>query len=150
GLAGGFLVPDGKNDHELVTAASRFAEQVAPLSASFIAHGLPPSFVADLQAAVAGFERAISGRTTAREAPVGARAGITAGINAAFAILPRFDAIVENRVAGDPSLLAGWRSARHVEGRSVRTKAAPAAEPARTVALPDPHLAPPTPAALVA
>jgi hypothetical protein len=142
GVAGGFLVPDGKNDHELAIAARRFAEDAAPLSASFIAHGLPASFVADLQATLALFERATSGRATAREAHVGARAGINAGIDAAFAILPRLDAIVENRVAGEPSLLATWRSARHVEARSGRTEAAApeapatAAEPAGPIGAP--------------
>ena|SRR6266853_2301752 len=130
GIAGGFVVPDGKNDHELAIAARRFADDAAPLAAPFIAHGLHPSFVADLQAALALFERATSGRTTAREVHVGARAGITAAIDAALAILPRLDAIVENLAASDPARLAAWRYARHVEGRSVRTEAAAAAEPA--------------------
>jgi len=125
GVAGGFLVPRGQNDHELAIAARRFADDAAPLAASFIAHGLPASFVADLQAALGLFERATGGRATAREAHVGARAGIGAAIDAAFAILPRLDAIVENGVAGNPSLLAAWRSARHVEGRSVRTETVP-------------------------
>jgi len=122
GLAGVFLVPDGKNDHELAVTARYFAGRAAPLAAAFIAHGLPASFVADLQAALASFERATSARTTATQAHISARAGITAGIAAAFAILPRLDAIVENRVATDPALLAVWRLARHVQGRSVKAK----------------------------
>jgi len=142
GLVGGFLVPDGKNDHELAVAASRFASDAAPLAASFIAHGLPPSFVTDLQAALASFEQATSGRVTAKEVHVGARAGIMAAINEAFAILPRLDAIVENRAAGDAALLAAWRSARHVEVRSVRTRAAAAGEPAAPTG-PAPSPAPP-------
>jgi hypothetical protein len=150
GVAGGFLVPDGKNDHELAIAARRFADDAAPLAASFVAHGLPASFVADLQAALASFERATSGRTTAREAHVGARAGITAAIDAAFAILPRLDAIVENRVAGDPTLLAAWRSTRHVEGRSVRSEAAATGEPPAGAEPAAPTPAPATAATIVA
>jgi hypothetical protein len=135
GVAGGFHVPTGRNDHELAVAARRFADDAAPLSASFVAHGLPASFVVELQAALAVFERATSGRTSAKEVHVGARAGITAAIDAALAILPRLDAIVENRAAGDPTLLAAWRSLRHVEGRSARTGSAatgpvPPGEPA--------------------
>jgi len=127
GIAGGFVVPDGKNDLELTAAAARFAYNAAPLAASFMAHGLPASFMADLREALASFERATKGRATARQSHVGARAGIKAEIVAAFAILPRLDAIVENGLAGDPSLLAAWRSARHVEGRSARAGAPSAA-----------------------
>ena len=152
GIAGGFLVPDGKNDHELAIAARRFVDDATPLAASFVAHGLPASFVADLQAALESFERATSGRARARESHIGARAGITAAIDAAFAILPRLDAIVENRVAGDPTLLAAWRFARHVEGRSGRTAAAAAATagPAAPAEPAGPTPAPATPATTVA
>jgi hypothetical protein len=129
GVAGGFVVPTGKNDHELAVAAASFAKTAAPLAASFIAHGLPASFVADLQAALEAFEQATSGRATAKGEHVAGRAGITAATEAAFMLLPRLDAIVENRLASDPALLAAWRSARHVPGRSVRAGAAPAGEP---------------------
>lgn len=109
-----FQMPDGKSDHELATAGRQFAEDAGPLAADFVAHGLPESFVADLRAALATFERAISGRALGRETHVGARADIAAALNLAFDTLPRLDAIVENTFGSDPHALAAWRLARNV------------------------------------
>jgi hypothetical protein len=126
-----FQMPE-TTDHELTAAARQFAEEAAPLSAAFVAHGLPDSFIADLQAAITTFEHANSGRALGRETNVGARAGITAALKLAFDTLRRLDAIVENRVAGDPNTLAAWRLARNVGQASARrvTPAAVAPSPA--------------------
>ena len=127
-----FRVSDGQNDHQLMTTAREFAEDAAPLTEAFLAHGLPEPFVADLRAAIATFERAISGRALAREAHAGARAEIEDALDLAFDTLRRLDAIVENRVAGDPNTLAAWRLARNVGQASARrvTPAAVAPSPA--------------------
>ena len=109
-----FQMPDGESDHDLATAGRQVAEDAGPLARDFVAHGLPESFVADLRAALATFERAISGRALGRETHVGARADITAALDLAFETLQRLDAIVENRVGGDPYALAAWRVARNV------------------------------------
>jgi hypothetical protein len=97
-ILGKFHMPDAQKDHELATAARQFADEVTPLAAAFIAHGLPESFVADLRGALATFERAIGGRALGRETHVGARADIAAALDLAFETLRRLDAIVENRV----------------------------------------------------
>jgi hypothetical protein len=128
-VADKFRLPVIQSDHELATTAQRFVADVTPLSDAFVAHGLPSTVVADLRAKVDAFERARSTQATARESHVGARAGIDATMGSAFALLQRLDAIVENRIGGDPDLLAAWRSARHVEQtmRAVKPAAAPAA-----------------------
>src|SRR5215471_8598965 len=120
-----FQMPDGESDHDLATAGRQFAEDAGPLARDFVAHGLPESFVADLRAALATFERAISGRALGQETHVGARADITAALDLAFATLPRLDAIVENTVGGDPNALAAWRLARNV-GRTPTRSGGPA------------------------
>ena len=135
-ILGRFQMPDGETDLQLTTAARQFADDAAPLSADFVAHGLPESFGADLRAAVATFERAISGRALGRETHVGARADISAALDLAFDTLQRLDAIVENRVGGDPQALAAWRFARNV-GRTparggVPVPATPAAAPSES------------------
>jgi hypothetical protein len=112
-VLGKFQMP-GKGDHDLATGARQVADDAEPLVADFVAHGLPESFVVDLRAALATFERAISGRALGRETHVGARADITAALDLAFETLQRLDAIVENRVGGDPYALAAWRVARNV------------------------------------
>ena len=112
-VLGKFQMP-GKGDHDLATGARQIADDAGPLAADFVAHGLPPSFVADLLAALATFERAINGRALGQETHVGARADIAAALDLAFDTLPRLDAIVENTVGGDPHALAAWRLARNV------------------------------------
>src|ERR1051325_1435466 len=51
-LAGTFQLPNGRSDHELVKAAGAFGEHAAPLGAKLVDHGLPETFLADLQSAV--------------------------------------------------------------------------------------------------
>jgi hypothetical protein len=131
-----FQMP-GQTDAELTAGARQFASDAAPLSAAFVGHGLPESFVADLQAALAAFERAVSGGAIGRETHVGARADITAALNQAFDTLRRLDAIVENRVGGDPNAMAAWHVARNV-GRTPARSAAPAAAPSPAAATPPP------------
>jgi hypothetical protein len=127
-VLGRFQMP-GKGDHDLATGARQVADDAGPLVADFVAHGLPQSFVADLRAALATFERAISGRALGQETHVGARADITAALEQAFATLPRLDAIVENTVGGDPNALAAWRLARNVGWTPTRSGGpAPAAQ----------------------
>jgi hypothetical protein len=129
-ILGKFQMPDGQNDHQLTTTARQFADDAAPLAAAFVVHGLPKSFVADLHAALATFERATSGRALGRETHVGARADIAAALDLAFETLQRLDAIVENRIGGDPSALAAWRLARNVGRTPARTAGpAPSAHP---------------------
>jgi hypothetical protein len=128
--AGAFRVPALQSDHELLTTAQRFAADAAPLSAAFVAHGLPGTFVADLQAAVDAFARAANARGNAKEAHIGARAAIRATIGSAFTLLQRLDAIVENRIGGDPDLAAAWGAARHVEQTARVPKRATPAGPA--------------------
>ena len=130
-ILGRFQMPDGQSDHQLATAANEFADAAGPLAADFVAHGLPESFVADLRTALATFERAVSGRARGQETHVGARADITAALDLASETLQRLDAIVENRVGGDPQALAAWRVARNVGRTPTRGGAtAPATPPA--------------------
>ncbi len=124
-IAGRFPAPGKPSDHQLLTIARNVAANAAPHATSFVAHGLPSTFVADLGGAIDALERARSTQTAATEAHVAARASIRVVMKEALAALPRLDAIVENAVAADSGLLAAWRSARHVAEHT-----APAPEPA--------------------
>jgi hypothetical protein len=137
-----FQPPVRASDHELATAARRFAAGAAPLAPAFVAHGLPATFVADLGARITDFERVTNEQAAAKETHVGARAAIGAALDAAFATLRRLDVIVDNRVGGDPNLLAAWRCARHVERTPVRT-----GPPVTPSASPTPPAPPSVPAA---
>jgi len=142
-LEGKFDTRGVHSDHNLVTVARAFANDLAPLAAEFVAHGMPKSVLADLRAALEAFEQATQERASAREAHVTARAGITVTMDVALAAVARLDAIVTNTLRDNPTLLAAWVSARRVERvRAAEMPATPAPTPA--VAAPARPLAPVT------
>jgi hypothetical protein len=133
GLGGKFRLPSVRNDHELATAARRFQEGAAALKAQFVSHGLPKSFLTDLQAALDAFERATQDRLAAIETSAAAAAGIGTAMDLALAALTRLDAIVANTLRGEPTMLAAWTTARRVarvRGRAGREEAPVAASSA--------------------
>jgi hypothetical protein len=136
GLGGKFQLPSSRNDHELTTAAHLFGRQAAPLKAEFVAHGLPKTFLADLQAALDAFERATQDRFGARQTGAAARAGIRTAVGSALGALGRLDAIVLNTLRDEPTLLAAWTSARHVTKPRTGGERAPAAASPVTPAVP--------------
>jgi hypothetical protein len=130
-LEGKFHTRGVQSDHTLVTVARAFVNDLAPLAAEFVAHGMPKSVHADLQAAVQAFEDATKERAGARDAHVTAHAGITVTMNTALAAVARLDAVVTNTLRDNPTLLAAWVSARRVERvRAAEPPAAPAPIPA--------------------
>jgi hypothetical protein len=114
GLGDKFYLPSARNDHELATAARGFAKNAAPFKARFVTHGLPKSFLADLEATLNAFERAAQDRLAARETGAVAAAGIGTAMDQGLAALSRLDAIVANTLRDEPTLLAAWTAARRV------------------------------------
>lgn len=129
GLDDRFQLPRGSNDHHLLTAARAFVQDAAPLAAGFVAHGLPETFVADLQKTIDAFEAAGHDHSAGRESRIAARAGITALLGDAFTTVERLDVLVTNLLRDDPGLTAAWASVRRVE-QPRRADAQPAAGPA--------------------
>jgi hypothetical protein len=149
GLGGKFYLPSARNDHELATTARRFGEEAAPLKAPLVAHGLPKSFLTDLQATLDAFERATQDRLAALEANAAAGAGISAAIDTAMAALTRLDPVVANTLRDEPARLAAWAAARHTTRvRAGRARAGRDGVPAEAVtSVPGPSKAPDTGAA---
>ncbi len=122
GLADKFRIPRGNSDQELLAAARAFLADATPLSAQFIAHELPADFLQDLQDDIAALEAAISGQASGVGDHVAAGAEINATIEAGDIAKRKLDAIVRNKYANNPGVLAEWISASHTE-RSPRHKA---------------------------
>ena len=140
GVDGKFRLPSGQSDYALVTTARMYVAGAAPLAGSFVSHGLPSTFLADLRARLDAFERAAQDHVAARETGVIARAGIESAMKAALAALQRLDAFVPNRLRNEPELRAAWTSARRVtRTRTSGDQGAPT--------LPPPTIPPPPPAA---
>ncbi len=129
-LAGSFRLPGVRSDQELATAAKAFGERAAPLEAQLVDHGLPDTFLADLQSARDAFDQASMRRFNARQAGTVALSNIDRALEAAQTTVGRLDAVVANTLRDRPELLAAWASARkvtRVRASATRESASPAA-----------------------
>jgi hypothetical protein len=133
-----FALSEGVSDRRLLIVARQFARDAAPHAAEFAAHGMPTTFVADLEQRTAAFDAALRERGARREERVAARARIAALMAAALAAVRTLDVIVTNHLASDPVTRAVWqRDSRVVYPRRPRkTTAAATPAPTSTVAEP--------------
>jgi hypothetical protein len=129
GLEDKFRLPRNTNDQHLLAAARAFATDAVPLKAQVIAHELPTDFLEDLNADIAALEAAIANQASGRGSHVSARAAIDDAIERADEVVRKLDAIVKNKYANNPSVLAEWLSASHTERAPRRRKTAPPPPP---------------------
>lgn len=76
GLDATFHLPDPQTDEALLTAGRAFARDAAGFKSQFVAHGMPETFLADLDDLVATFEKATRSRTAGRNDQTAARASL--------------------------------------------------------------------------
>lgn len=115
GLDDKFRIPRNTNDQHLLTAARAFAADAEPLAAEFMAHEMPADFLINLNAHIAALETAISNQASGVGAHVSAGAGLDDAMDRADEVMRRLDAIMRNKYANNPGVLAEWLSASHVE-----------------------------------
>jgi len=138
GLDDKFHLPDPQTDEALLTAGRVFARDAAGFRSQFVAHGMPETFLADLDDLVAAFEKANRYRTAGRNQQTAARAGFEAALASGMEAVRKLDVIVTNRLHDDPVAVAVWERERRIgypRGKSAVpastvAPAAPAAEPA--------------------
>jgi hypothetical protein len=127
GLAARFRVPEGNNDQQLLnTGRAAFAELTADaaLAAQFIAHELPADFLADLNNDLAALETAMTEQADGIVSGVSQRVAIETEIDEGDATMRRLGAIMKNKYANNPAVLAEWTSASHTERAPRRKKEA--------------------------
>ena len=131
GLKPRFTLPASLSDRRLLSIARQFASDAAAQAAEFVAHGMPATFVVDLEQRIATFEATLQQRGASREEQVAAGARIAALLAAALAAVRTLDVIVANHLASDPVTQAVWKRDRRVAypNRSRRAVAAPAPTP---------------------
>jgi hypothetical protein len=144
GVDGKFRRPRG-GEQALLAAARAFAQDSRAMSTAFVAHGLPSTFVDDLDAVIRAFEAAIHDHAASRAADVAARASFAAALKAGLTAVQRLDAIVPNRLGDDSARYAVWERARQVE-QSPRARNS-ARKPPSPVAAPVPGTPDSTPQA---
>lgn len=115
GLDDKFRVPPPANDQRLLSAGRAAAVDAAPISAQFIAHELPATFIADLNDDIADLETAIGNQSGGVGDHVTAAVGIDEAIARGVEVVRRLDAIVRTKYANNPMVLAEWTRAKHVE-----------------------------------
>ena len=81
-------------------------------------HGLPPTLVDDLAAALATFDAQTQQAHAGRRAHIGARAELDALGSRVMALLQQLDGMNTYRLRHDPERAAAWQSARKVPWRS--------------------------------
>lgn len=92
----------------------------------FVAAGLRPTFIEDLNAAIEDILTTVTARTERRGARSGATQGLRASLTACNKYKDVLDAFIEREAQGDGPLLENWRSVKRV-ARVPRTRRAAAA-----------------------
>jgi hypothetical protein len=110
-----FRIPLVKSDQALLTTGRLFGRAAEPLSAQFVARGMPPAFIADLNALVTGFDAAIRKHYLGRNENTAARVRIEAALGAGLAAVRELDVVVANHLRNEPATLAAWERDRRVE-----------------------------------
>ena len=124
GLDQKFRVPRGENDEILIAAARAFATDAVPLTAQFMAHEMPSTFIDDMNASILKLNTSMTNQSSAVGDRVGARAAIEAKLDECMDVLRKLDPIKRNKYADDPATLAEWTSGSHVERALKRKKKA--------------------------
>jgi hypothetical protein len=122
GIEDKFRMPRGTNDRDLVNAARAFKADAEPIKAHFIAHDMSPDFLEELQEDIDDFENAVSDQSAGVGNRVAAGAGLDELIERGNEIVRKLDAIVRNKYANNPAVLAEWTSASHTERAPRRAK----------------------------
>ena len=115
GLEDKFRLPRGIGDQPLLLLARTFADDAEPLKSEFTKRGLASDFVEELREAVASFDDAINRKSQGRGKHVAATAAIDGLVERGVRHVREIDALVRNTFHSDPSALAAWESASHVE-----------------------------------
>jgi hypothetical protein len=139
GADGRFRRPSARGEQALMAAARASAQDARAISAALVAHGLPVAFLDELDATIRALEAAIRDHVAGLSANMVARSGLAAAIEAGMIAVQRLDAIVLNRLRGDPATYAVWERARHVEQppRSRNGARKPAPTPAPPAPVPE-------------
>jgi hypothetical protein len=114
GLGREFEVPTDASDQRLLTTGRKFARDVEPFSRQFLAHGMPATFVADLNALVDSFERARHDQGLGREARHAARASTHAAVSSGMAAVRSLNAVVVNHLGDDAVTSTVWNRERRI------------------------------------
>lgn len=138
GFADGFQVPRRKSDQAVLTAGKVFAQNAEPLAREFVAHGLPETFLAELNAQVEQFDQSLRRRDAGRSEQTAAKAGIDLALASGLAAVRKLDIIVTNQFQNDSVTLAVWERDRRLDHWRSRKSASVTVDDTDTPEIPAP------------
>lgn len=131
GTAGAFKLTDNHGDQALLASARGFVTNATPLTAQFVQVGMPADFLTTLGTHITQLETDNTAKGASGLASAGATGGIEKTVHDASVALHILDAIVRNTYRDNPTALAAWVMASHVERPPKKVKLpAPATTPA--------------------
>jgi hypothetical protein len=110
-----FNIPAEDNDELLLNAARAFGSDAEAESAKFAAHEMPTDFLETLQAHTTDLEESIRDQQDGTGEHVAASVGIGEVIRRGNVVVRKLDAIIRNKYANNPAVLAEWTAASHME-----------------------------------
>ena len=116
----------------LISAAEGMAVAVLPYKDTFIAAGLAPDFITQLQGATDALKASLTTPSTRRRKAIGATAGVKKAIISGRQAIHVLDALISIALKHDPVRLAQWKSAKRV--KKARTITSTTTNPATTPA----------------
>ena len=108
-------------DHALITAGRAFEADIEPIRKEFLVYGISPEDVAD---AVQVLESAIRDHSAAKAKRSASIQKFDEKLEAAMALMRRFEALVENILANNTSVMTEWKAARTIGRVTTRKRAA--------------------------
>jgi len=120
-----FPLPPQSNDRNLIQAGRAAALNAVPFKTEFTAHEMPENFITELTADVDDLEEAIAARDGSVDDHISARAGIDDTCDELLETVNNLSALMKNKYADNPEVLAEWLAASHIE-RAPRRQQPPA------------------------
>lgn len=114
-IAGKFHMPHSDGDQALLNTARAFQTDAPAFSAALISLGLPANFITNLGADITAFETAVGAKGSGQATQGGATGGIADAAHKAAVALHVLDTLVKNTYKANPTRLAEWVIASHVE-----------------------------------
>ena len=115
GLDEPFHYTKKQRDQALITTARAFAQEAAAFEARFVAHGMPATFVAELNAEIEALAQAIRHAELGRRSRVATRASMAAAVESGSAAVRKLEVVIANARRDDPATMADWERSRRVD-----------------------------------
>ena len=123
GVSAKFVLPRQNGYERLIAAVSAMVAHATPLQAVFVEHGMPSTFIADLNALMAGIQSGTTDKSDGLLEQVGGTTGLSVGARKGLEAAAKLDAVIRAVFRNDPVALAKWRHARHVQKANAATPA---------------------------